>query len=320
MTPDFRLRRDIVEVGRRVWQRGFVAANDGNISARLSDGRILITPTGRSKGFMEPDDLVVVDASGERSTGRLKPTSELPMHLFVYEARPDVSAIVHAHPPRATGFAVAGVHLAQCVLPEVILTLGGVPLTEYATPSTNEVPASIEEYIRSYNALLLRSHGALTLGGDVFEAYYRMETVEHFAEITLAARALGGASPLSDEEVRKLMNVRESLGLRGPAGTCVSCGACETTRTGEPEPAASGRGDRPEASGSAQEPGSTPKPGAPESGSIPPQHSGSPRLPDGPTAAPSERAQESDDGDIIEEVLARLRSSLAREPEGRDSE
>ncbi|MFH1503006.1 MAG: class II aldolase/adducin family protein [Candidatus Eisenbacteria bacterium] len=226
MASDFRIRADIVETGRRIWQRGYVAANDGNLSVRLSDGRILITPTGRSKGFLEPDDLVVVDARGRKLAGALEATSELQMHLFAYEARPDVVAVVHAHPPRATGFAVAGVHLAQCVLPEVILTLGGVPLAEYATPSTPEVPASIERYIRSYNAILLRSHGVLTLGKDIYEAYFRMETVEHFAEITLAARALGGAAPLSRDEVQKLLHVRENLGISAPSGTCVSCGAC----------------------------------------------------------------------------------------------
>lgn len=248
MASDFQTRKDLVEVGRRIWQRGYVAANDGNLSARLADGRILITPTGRSKGFLSPDDLVVVDSRGRKVSGALEATSELPMHLFAYQARPDVCAVVHAHPPRATGFAVAGVHLAQCVLPEVIATLGGVPLTEYATPSTPEVPASLEEYIRDYNAILLRSHGALTLGDDIYQAYFRMETVEHFAEITLTARALGGASPLSREEVQKLLKARESLGIAAPSGTCVSCGACdragEGTRSSPAEPAAtSGRDD-----------------------------------------------------------------------------
>jgi len=288
VTPDFRIRQDMVEVGRRIWQRGYVAASDGNMSVRLSDGRILITPTGRSKGFLEPDDMVIVDAGGRKLSGRLEPTSELKMHLFVYEARPDVSAVVHAHPPKATGFAVAGVHLAQCVLPEVILTLGGVPLTEYATPSTPEVPASIEQYIRSYNAMLLRSHGALTFGKDVMEAYYRMETVEHFAEITLTARALGGASPLSNEEVQKLLRARENLGLRGPVGTCI---------IDEPPEAAPG-------------PSSTRQPEVtPERTEIEEAR---------PQATTATEGPASDD-DIVEAVLARLRASVPGRPQDEGS-
>ena len=228
MKGEFEARREIVEVGRRLWTRGYVASNDGNISARLSNDRFLITPTGLSKGFLSGDDLVIVDGRGRKVGGRREPTSELPMHLFVYETRPEVRAVVHAHPPTATGFAAAGVPLAECVLPEVIVSLGRVPLTPYATPSTAEVPESISRFVGSHNALLLRSHGALTFGEDVLEAYYRMETVEHFAEIALTAKMLGGASPLSQEDVGKLLHVRESLGLEGVELDCLSCGACET--------------------------------------------------------------------------------------------
>ena len=225
--PEFQSRRDLVEIGRRIWQRGYVAANDGNLSARIARNRILVTPTGRSKGFLRPDDMVVVDEEGRKISGALEPTSELPMHIFAYRSRPDIAAVVHAHPPRATGFAVAGVALAQCVLPEVILTLGRVPLTDYATPSTEEVPASIEAFIERYNAILLRNHGVLTFGATIEEAYYRMETVEHFAEITLAAKTLGGAAPLSRDDVRKLLEVREKLGISGLDAECYECGACE---------------------------------------------------------------------------------------------
>ena len=226
MHSEFETRREIVEIGRRLWDRGYVAANDGNISARLG-GRILVTPTGLSKGFLSPSDIVVVSESGVKLSGRADPTSELPMHLAVYSARTDVDAVVHAHPPKATGFAVAGVPLAQCVLPEVILTLGKVPLAGYATPSTEEVARSICEFIPRFNAILLSNHGALTLGRDLSQAYFRMETVEHFAEITLAARALGGPSPLSSDDVRKLLNVREKLGLGETVADCSDCGACD---------------------------------------------------------------------------------------------
>ena len=226
MHSEFETRREIVEIGRRLWDRGYVAANDGNISARLA-GRILVTPTGLSKGFLKPDDIVVVSASGQKLAGQAEPTSELPMHLAVYRERADVDAVVHAHPPKATGFAVAGVPLAQCVLPEVILTLGEVPLAGYATPSTEEVARSICEFIPRFNAILLSNHGALTLGRDLSQAYFRMETVEHFAEITLVARALGGPSPLSSDDVRKLLNVREKLGLGETVADCSDCGACD---------------------------------------------------------------------------------------------
>jgi L-fuculose-phosphate aldolase len=243
---EFEIRREIVEIGRRLWERGYVAANDGNISARAGEG-IVVTPTGVSKGFMQPSDLVVVSRRGDRMSGALAPTSELKMHLAVYELRDDVGAVVHAHPPRATGFAVAGEPLAQCVLPEVIMTLGQVPLAEYATPSTEEVVSSIRKLLPSYSAMLLRNHGVLTMGQDLSQAYFRMETVEHFAEITLTARALGGPNPLSSDDVRKLLNVREGLGLGDSDAGCVQCGACDgqTTdqaRSNAPEVAADPRG------------------------------------------------------------------------------
>jgi L-fuculose-phosphate aldolase len=225
MISEFEARRQIVEVGRRLWQRGYVAANDGNLSVRLSDGRIVITPTGVSKGFLAAEALVIVNGEGARLGGRLEPSSEIRMHLFAYARRPDVRAVVHAHPPKATGFSAAGVPLAQCVLPEVVLSLGDVPTAPYATPSTDEVAGSIERFIDGYNAMLLKRHGVLTLGSDIFEAYWRMETVEHVADIALVAKLLGGASPLSTEEVRKLLKVREKLGIRANS-SCVGCGNC----------------------------------------------------------------------------------------------
>jgi L-fuculose-phosphate aldolase len=226
MQSEFEARRSIVEIGRRIWERGYVAANDGNISVRMGE-RVLVTPTGRSKGFMRPEDIVEVTLRGQRLSRDAEPTSELAMHLAVYEERPDVQAVVHAHPPNATGFAVAGVPLAQCVLPEVILSLGEVPLAGYATPTTDEVARSVREHVARFNAVLLSNHGAITLGKDLEQAYFRMETVEHFAQISIAARVLGGASPLSQEDVRKLLNVREQLGISGTTPECVSCGACE---------------------------------------------------------------------------------------------
>jgi len=231
VVSEFEARRQIVEIGRRLWQRGYVAANDGNLSVRLPDGRIVVTPSGGSKGFLDPTALVVVNAAGARLSGRLAPTSELAMHLFAYARRPDVHAVVHAHPPKATGFSAAGVPLARCLLPEVVLALGDIPTTDYATPTTEEVPDSIAAFIADYSAMILRRHGVVTLGADIEEAYARMETVEHVADIALTAKILGGAPPLSNEEVRKLMKVREKLGVRGPAA-CAACGACDQTPPG----------------------------------------------------------------------------------------
>jgi len=223
---EFEARRDIVEIGRRLWQRGYVASNDGNISARLDADRILVTPSGLSKGFLSTTDLVVVTPDGRKLSGELEPTSELPLHLSVYSRRGDVAGIVHAHPPVATGYAVARVPLAQCILPEVVLTLGSVPTADYATPSTSAVAESIARYIDDYSAILLANHGALAVGRALYEAYFRMETIEHFAQIALTARQLGGASPLTPGEIEDLASIREKLGVRVPEDSCLSCGAC----------------------------------------------------------------------------------------------
>ena len=221
MTSEDTLRQDIVEVGRRVWARRFVASNDGNISIRLDDSRILTTPTGVSKGFMTPEMMVVTDLSGTRISGDRKPSSELLMHLAVYELRPDVRAVVHAHPPLATGFAVAGVPLTRAVLAEVVTTLGSIPIAEYGTPSTHELADAVRRHIRLHDGLLLANHGALTIGPDVFGAYFKMETIEHFATISLAARVLGGERLLSREEVKRLQQLRGSYGIAAPAPLCL---------------------------------------------------------------------------------------------------
>ena len=209
------LRKDIVEVGRRIWLRGYVASNDGNITARIGQDEFLTTPTGVSKGFMTPEMIVKVNGQGEVISGELKPSSEIKMHLGVYQSRPDVMAIAHAHPPISTAFAVTGQSLSKYVLPEVIIALGQVPLTEYGTPSTEEIPQAISEYLADHDAFLLENHGALTLGTDVYNAYYKMETMEHFATITLAARQLGGERELSREQVEKLIELRKKMGVKG---------------------------------------------------------------------------------------------------------
>lgn len=213
-------RLDIVEIGRRLWTQGFVASNDGNISTRLGAERLLTTPKSVSKGFMTPEMMVVTDMAGVKVRGERDASSELKMHLEVYRQRPDIGAVVHAHPATATGFAVAGVPLTRAVLAEVITTLGGIPIAEYATPSTAELPAAIRDYIRTHDGLLLANHGALAVAADLFTAYYRMETIEHFAKISLVARQLGREHVLSRDEVTRLQGLRGMYGISAPAPIC----------------------------------------------------------------------------------------------------
>ena len=221
-----------MECGRRLWHRGFVASNDGNISVRLDEHRLITTPTAVSKGFMTPDMMVVTDLEGKKVAGERNASSELKMHLEVYKHRPDVRAVVHAHPPTATGFAVAGIPLDRAVLAEVITTLGSIPIAEYATPSTEELPAAVRRYITAHDGLLLANHGALAVGGDVYGAYYRMETIEHFARISLVARTLGREHLISRSEVERLQGLRGIYGIASPAPICTDAA---------PAPAADGQ-------------------------------------------------------------------------------
>jgi L-fuculose-phosphate aldolase len=214
------IKADIVEVGRRLWQREYVASNDGNISVRLDEARLITTPKGVSKGFMTPDMMVVTDFDGRKIAGDRDPSSELKMHLQVYRDRPDARAVVHAHPPTATGFAVAGIPLDRAVLAEVVTTLGSIPIAEYATPSTDELPAACSKYLKAHDGLLLANHGALAIGPDLFTAYYRMETIEHFARISLVTRTLGREHLLSRDEVERLQGLRGMYGIAAPAPVC----------------------------------------------------------------------------------------------------
>jgi len=215
------LRAEIVEVGRRLWQRGYVASNDGNISVRLDEHRLLTTPRSVSKGFMTPDMMVMTDMAGRKLAGDRDASSELKMHLAVYEARHDVQAVVHAHPPLATGFAVAGIPLDRAVLAEVITTLGSIPIADYATPSTEELPQAVRKFIKVHDAVLLANHGAVAVATDLMGAYYKMETIEHFAHISLVARQLGHERVLSQEEVQRLQGLRGSYGIASPAPICI---------------------------------------------------------------------------------------------------
>jgi L-fuculose-phosphate aldolase len=222
VTPESTLRADIVEVGRRMYNRGYTASNDGNISVRLGADRLLMTPKSVCKGFMTPDMMCITDLEGRKLQGDRDPSSEMLMHLEVYRQRSDVQAVVHAHPPTATGFAVAGIPLDRAVLAEVLTTLGSIPIAEYATPSTSELPEAVRRYIKAHDGMLLANHGALTVGTDLYSAYYKMETIEHFAHISLVARMLGRENLISREEVLRLQGLRGTYGIQAPAPICAT--------------------------------------------------------------------------------------------------
>jgi L-fuculose-phosphate aldolase len=220
MSGEASLRADIVEVGRRMYARRYTASNDGNISVRLGAGRLLMTPKSVCKGFMTPEMMCVTDLEGRKLQGERDPSSEMLMHLEVYRQRPDIQAVVHAHPPIATGFAVAGIPLDRAVLAEVLTTLGSIPIAAYATPSTAELPEAVRKYIKAHDGMLLANHGALTVGSDLFSAYYKMETIEHFATISLVARLLGRENLIAREEVLRLQDLRGTYGITAPAPIC----------------------------------------------------------------------------------------------------
>lgn len=213
MVEEKDLRLEIVDAGRRLYDRFFVASNDGNISCRLSEGEILITPTGMNKADIAPDQILKVDFKGNVLAGYMKPTSEMKMHLMVYERRPDIRAIVHAHPPAATGFAACQMRLDEDVLlPEVVFGLGKIGFAEYATPTTTEVPEAVAKEITKCDAMLLSNHGALTVADTVLGAYYRMETLEMYSRIRLVSHLLGKARTLSEAQIQDLVRIREERG------------------------------------------------------------------------------------------------------------
>jgi L-fuculose-phosphate aldolase len=209
-------RQEIVEVGRMMYERGWIAASDGNVSIRLDAERILATPTGVSKGSMHPQDLIICDPAGNKLSGERERTTEMAMHVAVYQDRPDIHAVVHAHPPTATGFAVAGKALNQGILPELIVAFGSVPLAEYGLPGTPALVEGMLPFIPKYNAILLANHGAVTYAEDLAHAFARMESVEHLARITLVAEMLGGAKLLPRMEIAKLFAARARYGVRVP--------------------------------------------------------------------------------------------------------
>ena len=208
MPAERKHREEIVHYGRMLHERCFVAAMDGNLSVRLDNDRILVTPTCLSKGSMRPADMVIVDSEGHRVRGRRNVTSEIGMHLLIYRMRPDVQAIVHAHPPTATGFAAAGIALTEPLVCEVVMGLGCIPLARYGTPGTSELAGTLEPYVPHYDAILMSNHGVVTYGDTLEHAYMKMETVEHFAQIALVTHMLGRQQPLKQVEIEKLLLAR----------------------------------------------------------------------------------------------------------------
>jgi L-fuculose-phosphate aldolase len=210
-------RADLVRVCRLIYDKGWVAMNDGNVSIRMDGDRILCTPTAISKGQIEADDLIICDLNGKKLEGRREGTSEIAMHITVYGLRPDVRSVVHAHPPVATGFATAGRALDKALLPEVVIHLGAVPLAAYGLPGTPALSDGMLPYVPNYDAILLENHGCTTWGGDVWQAFFRMEMVEHFARITFVAEMMGGAKPLPREEVERLFAARSRYNVNSKA-------------------------------------------------------------------------------------------------------
>ncbi len=221
-------RREIVRVGQLMYERSYVVSSDGNISVRLDDGRIVATPTMTSKGRMTEDSLALTDSEGHPLSDR-KASSELAMHLLIYRERADVRAVCHAHPPHGTAFAVAGLSIDQPILSEVILTLGCVPLAAYGTPSTDELTAAMRPLVKRHNALLMANHGAVAYGADLWQAFDRLETLEHTARIAILSRLLGGSKNLPADAIEKLINVREAAGYMDAGGRCQACGYLHET-------------------------------------------------------------------------------------------
>lgn len=226
---DFEAKNAIIDIGKRMYNKGFVAANDGNISIKVGPNTIWTTPTGVSKGFMTPDMLVKMDVNGKVLMGKNVPSSEVKMHLRVYQENPDVLAVTHAHPPVATSFAIAGISLDKAVLPEAVVQLGSVPIAHYATPGSQAVPDSIAPYCKTHNGVLLANHGALSWGKTVYDAFYRLESMEYYATILMyTGRVIGKQNELSCSQIDELLTIREKLGITSGGTPSCSLNASNT--------------------------------------------------------------------------------------------
>jgi L-fuculose-phosphate aldolase len=221
-------RKLIIEIGKLLYERSYVVSSDGNVSVKLDGNRVLATPTMTCKGRMTEEDLAITDMDGKPLSDK-RASSELAMHLLIYKMRPDIKAVCHAHPPHGTAFAVAGLAIDKPILSEVILTLGCVPLTDYGTPSTDELTEAMKPYVEHHNALLMANHGAVAYGEDLWQAFDRLETLEHTAKIAILAKALGGANDLPQDAIEKLIEIREKAGYLKQNARCQACGYLHDT-------------------------------------------------------------------------------------------
>lgn len=224
MQNEYEIKKEMCEIGRRVYNRGMVAANDGNFSVKLNDKEFLCTPTGVSKGFMTPEYICKVDAEGNvlQANKGFRPSSEIKMHMRVYKERPDVNSVVHAHPLYATTFAICGIPLTQPIMPEAVIALGCVPIAKYGTPSTMEIPDAVSEHLQHFDAVLLENHGALAYSDSLLNAYHKMESLEFYARLLYQSRMLGEPQEFNKEQMDKLYDIRREMGLSGkhPADVC----------------------------------------------------------------------------------------------------
>jgi L-fuculose-phosphate aldolase len=241
MINEFKIKEQICEIGRRVYAKGFAAANDGNISFRLNDKEVICSPTMVSKGFMKPDDICKVDMEGKQLAGTRKRSSEILLHLSVYKHRPDVKAVVHCHPPHATAFAVAGVPIPQCVLPEVEVFLGDVPTAIYETPGTQKFADTIVPHLKVSNTIILANHGTVTFGPDLEKAYWNSEIIDAYCKILILAKQIGNVNYFNDKQTKELLDLKKRLGyddLRLREGENCDLCANATFGRGYSEPAA----------------------------------------------------------------------------------
>ena len=233
---EWKLKEQMCDIGRRIWQKGFCAGNEGNHSYRIGDNKVLCTPTGISKGFLRPDDICTVDLEGKQISGKRNRTSEILLHLAIYKARPDVRAVVHSHPPHATAFAIANVELPTCIHPEAEVFLGAVRTAKYVTPGDTRLGESILPYVKDSNTILLQNHGTVTFDVDLEGAYYKLEIVDAYARILLLAKQIGSIRPLDGAEMKELLELKQRFGLDEPrlkdGGKNFTCSSDFITRVG----------------------------------------------------------------------------------------
>jgi len=233
MANEFQLRQQICDIGHRIWLRGYCSGNEGNLSVRIGPDRVLCTPTLVSKGFLKPADICTVDMDGKQLDGQKPRTSEILIHLQLYKARPDIQAVVHAHPPHLTAFAVARRNIPLCVTPEMEVFVGQVPIAEYATPGTEDLAKTLLPYVDKVNTVLLANHGAVCWSKSLEDAYFKMEVADSYCRILILAAHLGGATQLPDPQVRELLGIKEKLGITDdPRLKCENVDLCSNDLLG----------------------------------------------------------------------------------------